>query len=1146
MPGTSTSLDSLSSPSPSPSPPPDNLSKAEPSSAGLDGDSELSELTEDEQDDQTNGHGANGSSRRGRTHSGGRGMRPSRRGGRRKRNSIVPAPMWGWAATKSSSAVEEEEEEERSKPHNIMEEEEEGEEDAADADQPKQSGLPIVADDELDHSVPAPPPPVDQSLGSVTPAPPIPSSHEMAALDLVGLALAVAEKEKNTDMSRKESIDNDDDGKDELADDTDGEVSDDDPAQPDVDRDNDNDTDSEEEQLKEEEEEEEDDDDPKAVLEDELEEDVDMTAPPVESIAPVVAAASASSIMAGSGVVDPGSPSPSASEGSPSPASSRSPSPASPLKSPVNTSLLAQPATAAPPDNADEKEEEEEEEEEEAEEPPPKPDIPPTTKGKGKGKQKPELNIDAEDQDQDVDIDADVSLDDDMEVEMESDLQPAHRAEALEVLAGIEFKFGRLREILYVERMQQLAWEETLILEGTHPELIHYQKELANRRDKRVELASRKRELEITTIMKRRRVHEDGTWSWWKHERDQLQTDMIADNNRKKRKLERERRAVERPQSVRRIPSMPQDAPQPPTLRQIIDSFPFGSKKQKSVPSTSHTHTVYPELSTLPPAEVARDLDFIYSLRRQFEQPRIPPSGMGSHINGPTGPLPMPYDAYPESYPPGFSGRDGRMPPPSQSSYHHPPLPPPMMAQAGPSSIPAFPGFNGNSSGPNSNRGHHQHISSRPGSRGASIHNPSGSTIHGPSPFAPMDQDLPGPGASGSHHPPHPFFGSSSQPPSGYHAPSRRSSMSPAPNGASNKGPGQWMGPGMGMGAFGLGGPSKAPDWMDRRADLEEEDRREREHREREREHMEAADRREREQRERDRDRDKEMERREREREGYHMQPPHVMHRHSSHPHVNPVPHSHHHHRTHHHHVVHHHHGAVPPGPSLSPRSSRDFERPHSHPGAEMMGFSAAKPPPSLAPPHHWKGEEPPDFRSKHNGRPPAPDDRERPVAVPFVMGSSTPNRSPRNSWNAPDDYRAAPNYVSSPGHRYSSASSTSSRAGLPNPMTVSPQTRTLPPPTSPNRYRDRDDPLKHRALSPPVSKMGIPILPPLEGRNSALVPGEGKNGALRMVNGEGPGLKDGAVGIGLHAGMREMERRISPPPRLGLAPPTKLMVDGL
>lgn len=55
-----------------------------------------------------------------------------------------------------------------------------------------------------------------------------------------------------------------------------------------------------------------------------------------------------------------------------------------------------------------------------------------------------------------------------------------------------------------------------LILKGTHPELIHIQKELLKRRDKRLELASRKREYELKSIAKKRRIHEDSTWSWWK------------------------------------------------------------------------------------------------------------------------------------------------------------------------------------------------------------------------------------------------------------------------------------------------------------------------------------------------------------------------------------------------------------------------------------------------------------------------------------------------------------------------------------------------------------------------------------------------------------------------------------------------------
>ena len=44
----------------------------------------------------------------------------------------------------------------------------------------------------------------------------------------------------------------------------------------------------------------------------------------------------------------------------------------------------------------------------------------------------------------------------------------------------------------------------------------HLQKELTKRRDKRLELASRKRTYEVANASKRRRADEDGVWSWWK------------------------------------------------------------------------------------------------------------------------------------------------------------------------------------------------------------------------------------------------------------------------------------------------------------------------------------------------------------------------------------------------------------------------------------------------------------------------------------------------------------------------------------------------------------------------------------------------------------------------------------------------------
>ena len=102
--------------------------------------------------------------------------------------------------------------------------------------------------------------------------------------------------------------------------------------------------------------------------------------------------------------------------------------------------------------------------------------------------------------------------------DQEIELQPAHRAEAFDVLSSIE-------------------------------------------------VASRKRSYKVINATKRRKADKDSAWSWWKvissflllckvylsHIQltvDELQTEMIAETNRKRRKLERQRRALKRPQST--------------------------------------------------------------------------------------------------------------------------------------------------------------------------------------------------------------------------------------------------------------------------------------------------------------------------------------------------------------------------------------------------------------------------------------------------------------------------------------------------------------------------------------------------------------------------------------------------------------------
>jgi hypothetical protein len=120
-----------------------------------------------------------------------------------------------------------------------------------------------------------------------------------------------------------------------------------------------------------------------------------------------------------------------------------------------------------------------------------------------------------EDPKSDVDVDkSDEEMDADADVEME--VQPAHRAEALDVLAAIELKYALLREAVYLERMEGLGWEEALVVNGTHPELLHIQRELAARRDRRIELATRKRSFEHADAERKRRVGEGGVWAWWK------------------------------------------------------------------------------------------------------------------------------------------------------------------------------------------------------------------------------------------------------------------------------------------------------------------------------------------------------------------------------------------------------------------------------------------------------------------------------------------------------------------------------------------------------------------------------------------------------------------------------------------------------
>ncbi|KAF7312202.1 hypothetical protein MIND_00233100 [Mycena indigotica] len=514
---------------------------------------------------------------------------------------------------------------------------------------------------------------------------------------------------------------------------------------------------------------------------------------------------------------------------------------------------------------------------------------------------KSDIEVDAPDK---SDVEDEAKSDDDADMEM--DVQPAHRAEALDVLANIELKFSLTRRAIFLDRMEGLAWEEALVQAGTHPEMLHIQRELMARRDRRIELATRKRSFECADAERKRVTAEQGVWSWWKLSRDDLQTDMITETNRKRRKMERDRRGSERSVPLRRsIPPAPPSNPSLPPLdlRRILR----GS-------NSNSTAFVFPDVSSLSATEIEQDLSY---MSRQ-SQPAPPP--------------PIPHD----------------LPPPS--SHRHP-APNRMMMQPS-QQIPAPQPM-------------YDQAYQRP--------------YHPPPPQV-------GPGYARTHQPLPPHMQHHSHPPpqGGFeldyrtaYPPSRRPE-SPGPRWG-KPGANEWSGSETRV----IGGEGRIEQQQGRvigmgmpMARLQDDDERERMMK-----------------RERDRDRDRDRELHDVDRRDYghlHRTPHHSI--------AGPHHHHHHHGPGVHHHVVHHHHTSSTsrpssshlPRPSLSPRASREFDSRSSHNDrpphqAELINISSKSSSTD-------RYERDPDYRKRVL---PPPDDRDRPIATPFVMGGSYGNNGP-------------------------------------------------------------------------------------------------------------------------------------------------------
>lgn len=89
-----------------------------------------------------------------------------------------------------------------------------------------------------------------------------------------------------------------------------------------------------------------------------------------------------------------------------------------------------------------------------------------------------------------------------------------------EAMFSLERKFAELRDRLYIERMEEAAEEEEMVLNGTHPALQLLHKELAHRRERLHEMASRRHVQVIAELKRVRQAGQEAVWSWWTVRRD--------------------------------------------------------------------------------------------------------------------------------------------------------------------------------------------------------------------------------------------------------------------------------------------------------------------------------------------------------------------------------------------------------------------------------------------------------------------------------------------------------------------------------------------------------------------------------------------------------------------------------------------------
>lgn len=197
-----------------------------------------------------------------------------------------------------------------------------------------------------------------------------------------------------------------------------------------------------------------------------------------------------------------------------------------------------------------------------------------------------------------------------METAENEDEASDHRQEALEQLTRIELGFVMLRQRLYAERIEELEREADMIQRGTHPEIQMLHTLIDLRKEKRLRYLGMWLECSLREHKLRAQAEEKIAWVNWRDRAASLRRDMMCDMDRKRRKLEREKRLLDAPQPMRRHqPFEAEFAHKPPSYsrrtRQRPDQYlPLGASLRDA-----RSFVAFPDVRGLEEYDVWMDME---------------------------------------------------------------------------------------------------------------------------------------------------------------------------------------------------------------------------------------------------------------------------------------------------------------------------------------------------------------------------------------------------------------------------------------------------------------------------------------------------------------------------------------------------------